>query len=139
MRLERCRCLGTRHIAEIVSEPEIQAGELQHHVAFVSTEGKRQEADAAPFIRCSACNPLPHPCGDCHSPSAHRSRAGPALPWPFSALDPHQLLPAKLSAHRPPACSGKAGPTTKQSAGNQLPASGPCNSPASRVKGVQRA
>lgn len=96
MRLQRYRCLGTKHIAEIVSKPEIQAGERQHHVAFVSTEGKCQEADAAPFIRCTTCNPLPHPHGDCHSPSAHHSQAEPALPRPFSTAGPHQPLPAKL-------------------------------------------
>lgn len=43
------------------------------------------------------------------------------------------------SAHRSPACSGKAGPTSKRSAGNQLTASSPRNSPASRITGMQQA
>lgn len=132
MRLRRCRCLGTRHIAEIVSKAEIQAGRRQHHVAFVSTEGKCQEADAAPFIRCTACNPLPHPRGDCHSPSAHRSRAGGVATILLRCRSP----PASPCSS--PACSGKAGPASKQSAGNQLTASGPPNSPVSRIRGMQQ-
>lgn len=47
--------------------------------------------------------------------------------------------PRRASAHHSPACSGKAGPTSKQSAGKQLRASGPNDSPASRIKGMRQA
>lgn len=76
-----------------------------------------READAAPSIRCTTCNPLARPHGDCHRPSARRSQR---CHHPARCRSPSLPLQS-CSSQR----SGRAGPASKRPAGIQLTASGP--------------
>lgn len=78
-----CRCSAYR---EAVSEPKAQAEERQHHVAFASTQGQCQEADAAPSIHCETSNLHPH--GDSHVPVPMATTLSPLPSFPMGALPP---------------------------------------------------
>lgn len=81
---------------------------------------------------------LPQPL--CPSQPGRASAATTLLGCRYPPASPCKTAaPGRGSTHRSPACSGKAGPISKQSAGNQFTASSPRNSPASRITGMREA